>query len=241
MWPWEQFLTQLAACVFFSLNFGSHLNWIFRKHPGEHSWESTSIHLEDAYSIASQSVFHWGKIYPMYLLKLQPAPHHTACPQINLIHNCLPKSFFQGTQPEENQWNSTRWLVQRKPVPNWRRPEFMGNGYFVKPETSYWNCQSIWNTFASQNQWCIRPWFPNFCRKLQSTVMWLEGPHGSHLFVRPDRWFSVPQTPPSHQLTNWAGKQHWLQSAPTSCACTFLVHQERNGEGGSRARKQELC
>lgn len=60
VWPWEQFLTQLAARVLFSLNFGSRLNWIFRQHPGEHSWESTSIHLEDAYSIASQPAFQGG-------------------------------------------------------------------------------------------------------------------------------------------------------------------------------------
>lgn len=61
------------------------LNWLFRQHPGQHDWESTSIHLEDAFSIASQPAIHWGKICPKYLLKPQPSPHSIASPQINPI------------------------------------------------------------------------------------------------------------------------------------------------------------
>ena len=129
LWPWEQFLTQLAAHVCFSLNFGSCLNWIFRQHPGEHSWESTFIHLEDAYGIASQLAFCQGKLRPMSLLKHRPSPSSTAPPQISPIYTTAsPNTFFQGTQPEQSQRRSAKWLVQGKPIPNYTRPQLTGNG-----------------------------------------------------------------------------------------------------------------
>lgn len=239
VWPWERFLTQLAAHVLFSLNFGSRLNWIFRQHPGERSWESTFTHLKYAYGITSQPAFHWGKLC-LVSAKTLPRSCSTVPPQINPIYTIAsPSPFFQGTQIEQNQRRSAKCLVQGKPVPNFKRLEFTGNGIFF----FLLNLSEHLKYFCQSEPVVHRVLVLNSCRKLRSAVMWLEVPHRSCLFLSPARWFSAPCTSSSHQveahsLSRWTT----LRSAPISCAHIFLGHHfKRAGHLGTIAFCQKLA